>query len=167
MFRKLFMMLVMLAVVGCGFHLRGTIPWPNEYQNVYLDGYNPLDRGSFFAAMTKFFPDNVNIVENADKADVTIKVLSEHQSTRTVSGLAYDRDTEEVVTLRMVVQVDAKDDVVIMPATELMRERDFRYNESDLLSKSNDLQSVTRILKQETAAMFMRRLEAAMRNHLQ
>lgn len=164
MVRNLVLTLLLIVVAGCGFHLRGAIPWPMEYQNVYMEGYSPTNHGSFFASVKRFFPEHVHIVDDAKNADAIIQVLSETQSTRTVSALAADRSTEEVLTLTIVVQVLDKQGKEILPATTLVRERDFTYDESDLLGKSTDLQNVSRTLRQETAAMFMRRLEAAMRN---
>lgn len=164
MIRKLVMIFSLMVIVGCGFKLRGAISWPTEYQNVYMEGYNPTDRNSFYFSVKNFFPDHVKIVSDSKNADAIIRVLSENQTTRTVSALAANRDTEEVVALTIVVQVSEKNGKIILPPTTLMRERDFTYDESNLLGKSTDFQNVTRILRQETAAMFMRRLEAALRN---
>ncbi len=164
MIRKLVLLMSLVVIVGCGFKLRGTIPWPSEYQSVYMEGYNPTDRNSFFYSVKNFFPDHVNIVSNGQDADAIIRVLSETQTTRTISALAANRDTEEVVTLTIVAQVVEKNGKSILPPTTLMRERDFTYDESNLLGKSTDIQNVTRQLRQDLAAMFMRRLEAALRN---
>lgn len=164
MVRKFILVFSLMVIAGCGFKLRGTIPWPAEYQNVYMNGYNPADRNSFYAYVKKFFPKHVRLVNNSNDADVMIQVLSETQTARTVSGLAANRDTEEVVTLNVTVQVLDNQGKEIMPATTLTRERDFTYDESNLLGKSTDLQNMSRILRQETASMFMRRLEAAMKN---
>lgn len=164
MMRKLILVFSLMIIAGCGFKLRGTIPWPMAYQNVYMEGYNSSQRDSFYASVQRFFPNHVNIVNTSQEADVIIQTLSENQTTRTISGLASDRDTEEVIMLSIAVQVMDKDGNEIMPATVLTRERDFTYDESNLLGKSTDLQNVSRILRQEIASMFMRRLEAAMRN---
>lgn len=163
MIRKLVLFVFVMIIVGCGFKLRGTIPWPSEYQNVYMEGYNPTDRNSFFYSVKNFFPESVNIVSNSKDADAIIQILSETQTTRTISALAANRDTEEVVTLTIVAQVVEKNGQPILPATTLMRERDFTYDESNLLGKSTDVQNVTRQLRQDIASMFMRRLEAAIR----
>ncbi|OYQ73470.1 LPS assembly lipoprotein LptE [Wohlfahrtiimonas sp. G9077] len=152
-----------LMLTGCGFHLRGAIKWPKAYQNVYMAGYNPDDRQTFYSAVAKYFPDHVQLVQNEANADLIIQVLSEQQSSRAVSGLAVDRATEEVVTLTIVVQVKDRDGQEILPPTTLMRERDFSYQEAALLSKSTDSQRVSAALREELAAMFMRRLEAALR----
>ncbi|WP_077927106.1 LPS-assembly lipoprotein LptE [Wohlfahrtiimonas populi] len=164
MIRKFILVFSLMVIAGCGFKLRGTIPWPTDYQNVYMEGYNPSQRDSFYASVKRFFPEHVKVVNNQKDADVIIQVLSESQTARTVSGLAANRDTEEVVTLNVTVQVLDDQGNEIMPATTLTRERDFTYDESNLLGKSTDLQNVSRILRQETASMFMRRLEAAMKN---
>ncbi|GAA5095029.1 hypothetical protein [Wohlfahrtiimonas larvae] len=164
MIRKFILIFSLMVIAGCGFKLRGTIPWPMSYQNVYMEGYSPSQRDSFYASVKRFFPNHVKIVNNQKEADVIIQTLSESQMNRTISGLAANRDTEEVVMLSITVQVLDKDGNEIMPITTLTRERDFTYDESNLLGKSTDLQNVLRILRQENAAMFMRRLEAAMRN---
>lgn len=164
MIRKLVLLLSLVIVVGCGFKLRGTIPWPSEYQNVYMEGYNPSDRNSFFYSVKNFFPSSVRVVDNSQEADAIIRVLSETQTTRNITALAQDRETEEVVTLTMVVETITKDGDVILEPTTLTRERDFTYQESNLLGKSTDIQNVSRQLRQDVAAMFMRRLEAALRN---
>lgn len=162
--RFLIIFSIFIFVAGCGWKLRGTIPWPAAYQNVYMEGYDPLNRNSFYFSLTKFFPSHVKIVKSEKEADAIISVVSERQWTRTVTGLAVDRDTEEVVGLNIIVQVSDKAGNPIMPATPFTRERDFTYDESNLLGKSTDLQNVLRTLRQEVAGMFMRRLEAVMRN---
>lgn len=164
MIRKFILVFSLMIIAGCGFKLRGAIPWPTDYQNVYMEGYNSAQRDSFYASVKRFFPNHVNIVNDAKDADVVIQLLSETQTTRTVSGLAANSDTEEVVTLHVFVQVLDKHGDAIMPATTLTRERDFTYEESNLLGKSTDLQNVSRLLRQEIASMFMRRLEASMKN---
>lgn len=164
MMRKLILFLSVIIIAGCGFKLRGAIIWPVEYQNVYMVDYDSTQRHTFYAYAKNFFPKHVVIVDNPRNADMIIQVLSENQTTRTVSGLAANRETEEVVTLNISVQVFDQAGKMIMPATTLMRERDFTYDESNLLGKSTDQQAVSNTLRQETAAMFMRRLEAAMRN---
>lgn len=164
MIRKFILLVALVIIAGCGFKLRGMAHWPAEYQNVYMNGYNPADRDSFYASVQKFFPKHIVLVNNAKDADIMIQVLSENQVTRIVSGLAANHDTEEVVTLNITVQVIDKNGKEIMPMTTLTRERDFTYDESNLLGKSTDLQNMSRILRQETASMFIRRLEAAMKN---
>ncbi len=164
MIRKFILVVSLIVMAGCGFHLRGAIRWPVDYQNVYMAGYQPSQNDTFYSSIQKFFPDHVKVVSNQEDADLIIQVLSENQTTRTVSGLAANRDTEEVVMLNVNVQVLDKDGKEIMPSTTLTRERDFTYSESNLLGKSSDMQNVSRILRQETASMFMRRLEAAMKN---
>lgn len=164
MIRKFILVVSLMVMAGCGFHLRGAIRWPADYQNVYMAGYQPSQYDTFYSSVQRFFPDHVKIVNNQDDADLIIQVLSENQTARTVSGLAANRDTEEVVMLTVNVQVLDKDGNEIMPATTLTRERDFTYSESNLLGKSSDMQNVSRILRQETASMFMRRLEAAIKN---
>lgn len=161
--RKLVLIFSVIFIVGCGFKLRGVIDWPAEYQTIYMDGYTPSNRSSFYSAVQKFLPEHVDVVTNNQQADVIIQILSETQTTRTISALAANRDTEEVVTLTIVAQVLDKTGKVILPPTTLSKERDFTYDESNLLGKSTDFANVNRILRQELAAMFVRRLEAALK----
>lgn len=164
MFQRILIGLFAFIIVGCGFHLRGAIAWPEKYQNVYMVGYNPIHHNSFFASIKRFFPKNVNVVMSEADADLLIRILSENQTTRKVSGLAKDVTVEEVITMTIVIDVTDRAGKPILAATTLTRERDFTYSESDLLGKSTDLQDVSREVRQELGAMFMRRLEAAMRN---
>lgn len=164
MIKKIVVGLLAFIVIGCGFHLRGAIVWPEQYQNVYMVGYDATNHNSFFSSIKRFFPKNVTIVSSESDADVLIRVLSEGQTMRKVSGLGKDTDIEEVITMTIVVEVTDSQGQPIMPATALSRERDFSYSESDLLGKSTDSQNISREIRQELGAMFMRRLEAAMRN---
>lgn len=150
---------VVFFVVGCGFHLRTPVLWPQEYRSVYIMGGSG-GSSSFSSVLQKLLPDDIKVVDSQQLADLTIQIISERQQVRTITAAALDRNTEEVVDAYVTVQVVDKQGRFIFPPRTITRSQDFVYEESDLLGRSNDFQITVRELNSELASTFMRQLDA-------
>lgn len=163
--KSIFLWALLLIVTGCGFHLRGNVNWPEQYKTIYLSSFaQNVDRWSLLGVFERQLPKGITVVDSVEKADLRVQLLSETLQIRALSSSTYGQNKEETHYYSAVVQVTDRAGNMILPATTLSRQKDFSYNEGDLLGRSTGAQELRRELVSESALMLIRRLTAALKN---
>ena len=147
---------LLLALAGCGFQLRGSIDLP--FETLHLDGmpYSPFTgqlRRTLSASSTR-------VVDNAEEASAVVHLLGEAQERAilAVSGAGRVRELQ----LRYRVSFRVADPVgnEWLPQDEVLVVRDMTYDDSQILAKEGEAQTLFREMQSDAVQQVLRRLQA-------
>lgn len=151
--------LLALAVTGCGFQLRGSASLPPEMASTWLQ---VQDRSSPFVRELELLlrANDVTLVDGPGADVAELKIRRERISRRALSiaGDARVREFELVFDLEFELK-GAGGDLLLRPET-LRLERDFQFDEQEILGAANEEELLREDLRRSMAQMLIRRLEA-------
>lgn len=152
-------LLMISALAGCGFQLRGSANLPAEMSTTWV---NIPDPTSAFARELELLlrGNGVTLAEGPGEDVAELRITRERISRRalTISGDARVREFELVFDLRFSL-VDAAGDVLLGPES-LRLERDFQFDEQEILGATTEEELLREDLRRDMAAALVRRLEA-------
>jgi len=156
---------VMLAVLllallaGCGFQLRGQASLPAAMSTTWLSVPDPTS--AFARELALLLRGNgVVLVDGPAEDAAELRILQERITRRalTISGDARVREFELVFDLRF--SLVASDGEVLLPPELLRLERDFQFDEQEILGAATEEELLRENLRRNMAAALIRRLEA-------
>jgi LPS-assembly lipoprotein len=143
---------------GCGFQLRGSDPLPPVLAKPWLDApdrYTPL-----YAALTsRLRAAGVTLAATPAEATAAIRLSVDETGRELLSVSAQNRPGEYEVYYRAEFSVTAGERELLAPQHVSLR-RDYGYDESAVLAKEHEEQSLRAALADEIAALILRRLTA-------
>jgi len=158
MMRRILLVAVIALVAGCGFHLRGSTPLPAALAKPYLDApdrYTPL----FAALNQQLRAAGVTLAANPAEASAVIRLHLDETGRELLSVTPQNRPGEYEVYYRAEFSVTAGEkELLARQHVELTR--DYGYEETAVLAKEHEEQSLRAALADEIAALILRRLTA-------
>ena len=143
-------------LAGCGFHLRGSAPLPAALAKPYLDApdrYTPL----FAALNQQLRAAGVTLAANPAEASAVIRLHRDETGRELLSVTPQNRPGEYEVYYRAEFSVTSGDkELLARQQVELTRE--YGYEETAVLAKEHEEQSLRAALADEVAALILRRL---------
>ncbi len=159
--RRLFFALVLVPLAlagGCGFHLRGQAPLPAAFTEPYIDAadrYTAL----YAALVTRLRAAGARPAVNASDASAVIRLHADDTGRELLSVTADNKPGEyEVYYTAEFSVVSANAELLARQQVRLTR--DYGYDETAVLAKEHEEQSLRVALAEEIAAMILRRLAA-------
>ena len=159
-FRITIVSILLAALTGCGFHLRGNVSLPSNMQVLYIDG---VSQYSGFAVELRrtLIGNGVNVVETIDPAQAVVKLTNLRFDRRVLSVTGNTGKVREYELYYGVeVTVLGRDGKVILPTYRLRQERDYLYDENDVLGKSSEEAELQREMQTDLVQQVIRRLQA-------
>jgi LPS-assembly lipoprotein len=155
--KRLLLLLLVSALAGCGFHLRGAADLP--FSSVYVPSATSgiaLDLARNIRAGT-----NVKLVDDAKQADAIVELTSETRGKEILSLTGTGRVREFRLRYRVAFRVhDGKGNQFVPPST-LELTRDVTFNDSQVLAKESEEQLLYRDMQSDMVQQIMRRLASA------
>jgi LPS-assembly lipoprotein len=152
--------LLLAALTGCGFHLRGDVSLPSNMQVLYIDGVN---RDSNFAVELRrsLRGNGVNVVEDVNTAQAVVKLSNVRFDRRVLSVSGNTGKVREYQLLygAEVIVLDRAGEV-ILPAQRLRLVRDYVFDENDVLGKSSEEAQLRKEMQTDLISKILRRLQA-------
>lgn len=159
MIRNLAFLLLLGLLAGCGFQLRGAASLPSEMATTQLQA---SDRTSPFIRELELLlrANGVELVETSGEGVARLDILTERISRRalSISGEARVREFELVFELRF--RLIGPDGNVLLPAESLRLQRDYTFDEQEILGAANEEELIRDELRRSMAQSLIRRLEA-------
>jgi LPS-assembly lipoprotein len=159
--RHPFLAVVVLALAfasGCGFHMRGRTPLPEVMAHPYVDA---SDRFSvlYAALLVQLRAAGATPVSNAAEASGIIRLHVDSTGREILSVTADNKPGEYEVfyTAEFSVMSGATE---LLPRQRVRLTRDYGYDETAVLAKEHEEQSLRIALAEEIAALILRRLAA-------
>lgn len=145
------------AVTGCGFKLRQSADLP------FATIYNGLPQGSGLA--TEFgrqirIAGGTNLVANRPDADGAVLLVSENRDKEAVSFSPSGRPREYELRYRAVFRVTNRENVEVMPPTEILLRRYITTTDVELLAEQLEEEYLYREMQTDMVQQLMRRLAA-------
>jgi LPS-assembly lipoprotein len=151
--------LVLVAVLGlsaCGFHLQGHTPLPEVVRTPFLQ---TTDRQSEFiiSLQRAMISSGAHPVEVKSRASVVVAILKDDVVRRTLSVSAQNQPDEYELTYNVRFSVTAGDKE-LLPPTDISNVRSFAFSEQLLLAKNHEEMILRQDMAHDLADMVMRRL---------
>ena len=156
--RALAALILILAVSGCGFQLRGqaTLPFDTLFVQVAESSPfgNELKRAIRGGSQTR-------LTDKADAAEAVLAILGEVREKQILSlgggGRVREFQLRYRVTFRL---IDAKGTREFIGPSEILLKRDFSFNDTQVLAKETEEQLLYRDMQSDAVQQLMRRLQA-------
>jgi len=156
---KPFLALFLLALAGCGFHLRGTadVPFqtvfvPNATSGIALDLKRNIQAGT-----------QAKVVDDAKQAEAILVFSDEAREKNILSLTAQGRVREFQLRYRVGFRMHDGKGGDYIPQTQILLTRDITFNDSDVLAKEAEEQLLFRDMQTDMVQQIMRRLASAKR----
>lgn len=147
-----------MILVGCGFHLRGDVSFPQEYKTAFIESNEAAySRDSVEFYVKRQLRNQIKIVDSKEQADLIV-YINEGFDTRVVASTAAGdrRDyTTEVTATISVVDSAGK---YIFPRENFTKARSFTINEKEPLAKDSAEETIARNVAEDLSISFIRRL---------
>ncbi|WP_455197948.1 LPS-assembly lipoprotein LptE [Kaarinaea lacus] len=151
------LILLLLLLTGCGFHLRGSVELPPEMKEI-----NVVDAGG----ETLIAPDlrdalRDRAVQVVDSAGMTLRVRSESYSRRVLSVDSSGRALEYGLTYKVRVRLQAADGAVWVADELITIQRDLRFDPTAVLASSGEEALLQDEMRREAVQRILRLLSYA------
>jgi LPS-assembly lipoprotein len=147
------------AVTACGFQLRGELRYPDAMAKTYIeaeDRYSP-----FYAELrAALLEGGLGLSESSQGAGAVVHVLKDETGQRILSVSARNTPVEYEIyyVIRYSLEIAGKER---LPPQRLALTRDYTWDETAVLGKSEEADSLRRALAQDLVALVTRRLASA------
>ena len=149
---------VFLALQACGFHLRGEAPLPPVMAKPYVDTqdrYSPL----YAALEQRLQAAGAAVAPNSADASAIINLRVDDTGRELLSVTADNKPGEYEVYYAAEFSV-TKGGKELIPPKQVRLTREYGYNETAVLAKEHEEESLRVALAEEIADLIMRRLAA-------
>jgi LPS-assembly lipoprotein len=153
---KPFVALAALLSSGCGFHLQGAVQMPAGLSTVYIATSDELT--PFATELRDAFEDNgVEIARRAKGADAVVRVGRDSYGRRVLSVSARNTPAEYEVYYEVQYSIE-RGGTEAVPAEELELTRSFSFDESLLLAKEHEEETIRDAMARDLATLVLRKV---------
>lgn len=151
---------VSLSSSGCGFHLRGSPPFPDDARSVYLKTPNDL----LFDELAVYLQDSgATVISNEEGADAVLNLSKENFTKRTLS---VDPDTgkerEFELSYSVSFELRKTDGTVLVEHQTVSLVRDYVFDADQVIGKSREQNVLKKEMRRDAAQRILTRLSAAL-----
>lgn len=153
------LLLPVLLLTACGFHLRGAVQLPRGMEVTYLQDQQPSS--SLAVPLRQVLTSNgARVTNTLDEATATLRILSETFDRRLLSTgrTATEKDYELVYTAAFSAQ--AKNSAWSAEAQEIRITREFKFDETQVLAKTAEQEQLRNVMLQDAARQILVRLQS-------
>ncbi len=149
---------LLLSLAGCGFRFRTTPDFPPQMAVIHIDAkdrYSPFYRD----LVAELRRSDVSLTDDPAQARTIVKVLTDDTGRRllAVSGRNVPVEYEVYYRVRFAVDVDG---IEVVPVEQLSLSRDFAYDETQVLGKDREEESIRQAIASDLVGLVTRRLTA-------
>jgi LPS-assembly lipoprotein len=151
-------LLMSAALAGCGFHLQGRQPLPDEFAYTYVDTKD--EQTDFVQDLRKaLIASGSKVIRTKGSSGATISVHEDELTEKILSVSARNIPTEYELTYKVKFSVVA-DGKTLIDHDEVTATRDFSFDEAQLLAKEREQEILREALARDLVALVMRRVAA-------
>jgi LPS-assembly lipoprotein len=152
-------LLALLCVSACGFHLRGTVPADLQFSRVYVRGHSA--RRVAAELMRQLSYNRVVVAPDATSADVVVELRNERFDERVLSvDPRTGKAREYQIAYRVDLAMRHTDRRPLIKAQTVDLLRDFTFDETAALGKFDEQQVLREEMIEDAAETVLRRLES-------
>ena len=154
------LLLAMMLVTGCGFHLRDAYQLPEAMQATYIQAGNE-DSEMVRSLRRQLRVNDVQLTRDAAQATAVLRLYGEGQSRRVISVDSRGRAREYELTYRISFSVEDAQKNSLIEEQTLTLQRDFLFDTEDVLGKGREEATLISDMQQDMVRLIMLRLQAA------
>lgn len=158
-FGTLALMVGLLGLSACGWHLRGAQPIPEELKTLHLSvpgEYAQLKR-TLKRSLRTF---GVNVQEQAGDAPLSLEVIELDNHRRTVSTSSRGKDAEYELTTYLTYQLKDKQGTVLLGPETISTERIYLFDPNRVASSSEEERLLRAEMQEALIQILIRRYQA-------
>jgi len=161
---RVFSVLLILFLTGCGFHLRGAYQLPEAMAKTYVQANN--QNSEFIRSLKRSLKANeVLLVETITEATALLTISSEAQNKRILSVDSRGRAREYELSYDIGFNVQDKVANFIVEQQQLKLEREFLFDTEDILGKGREESTLIKDMQQDMVRLILLRLQSVNSAH--
>lgn len=149
----------LLIIAGCGFHLRGAVNLPESIKTMYVQGLN-LQRGVGLTLKRHLISNGIVIVEDYQKGNAVLDILENKYERRVLSVGSSAKVSEYELYGRITFKVTDGSGAVLAEEQSVEAQKDYQFNQDEVLGAGEEESALREELEQRLVRSIMRRLEA-------
>ncbi len=158
MAKRAFLLLTILLLTACGFHLRGQAAMP--FSSLHIKTANPST--PFITELRLGLESNhVQLVDTAEQADVVLNIIFETPEKKILSLGSGGRVNEFRLLYRVSLRAYDLKQQDWVPAEEMELHRDYSYDDAKVLAKEAEETLLYHSMRSDMAQQIIRRLSRA------
>lgn len=152
-----------VALSGCGFHLRGSIDLPEELTEVALEGTRP--NGELGVTLRNGFSRvGGQVVDSGASARSVLVITQDSTSRRVLSVDNVGQANEYEVAYTLGFRLDNPDGANLVVQQSINLRRQYRYDPNLTLAKADEEARLVHEMRQDAVRQMLRRLKAGIEN---
>ena len=151
-----FILLAMLCVASCGFHLRGAAELP--FQTLHITGSGQALKEELRRTIEA--RSDTKVVPAAEEAQATLQIIKEEREKAILALSGAGRVREFELRYRVSYRVLNKEKREIGPVGEILLRRDFTYDDRLALAKESEEVELYNDMQSDAVRQILRRLSA-------
>lgn len=155
-----FLLITLIFITSCGYHLRGSMDLPSNLKNIYLLGGSGQLHKVFKRTLKT---SKGKLVHTTKDADVVVEIIEEDMDRRVLSLSQTGRvnEFELLYTLRFLF-LDNKGQA-LSKKQEIEISRDYFNNQEEVLGKNNEEKTIKKEMYRQAVQSIVRRLSIALK----
>ena len=155
MIKHTFLILSVLLLTACGFHLRGQTNM--SFQTIYLTAPNP--KSPFVNELRRnLLANKVAIAASPEQADVVLNIVSENTEKQVLTLGADGRVNEYRLIYQVSLRAYNQQQQDWIPAEEMTQRRDYSYDDTQILAKEAEESLLYQSMRSDIVQQILRRL---------
>lgn len=135
--RTWFLMLIIISITGCGYHLRGSIPLATPLYKLYLETNDPY--GQLTRYLKQFLKiSGVTLVEKPENSTAILVILHETTSQQLLGMSGTQQTRQYNLILNVAFQITDPLGKVLVPPQTVVETRSFTIKSDQILAGSNE-----------------------------
>jgi LPS-assembly lipoprotein len=157
--KKCGVLIMVLLITACGYHLRGTFDLPAGLKKIYLQGGSAPLRDQFNKTLEG---SSGQLVNSADEADITVRVFDADIKQRGVSLSAGGRSNEFELHYRLEYELRDSANKILLAREPLDIRREYFNDQQDIIAKDNEEGVIRNEMYQQAVRGILNRMRAVL-----
>ncbi len=153
-----FLILSVLLLTACGFHLRGQTNM--SFQTIYLTAPN-LTSPFINELRRNLLANKVTLAATPEQADVVLDIVFENTEKQVLTLGADGRVNEYRLIYRVSLRAYNQQQQDWIPAEEMLQRRDYSYDDTQILAKEAEENLLNQSMRSDMVQQILRRLSHA------
>jgi LPS-assembly lipoprotein len=155
------LLISLLLISACGYHLRGSIDLPEGLKAIYLQNSSNQLRKSFKQTLKSI---DGKLVETQKESGITIQIVKEHLENRVLSLSNTGRINEVELVYSLHFMMLNKKGKPLKEKQEIIIRRDYFNDQGDVLAKNNEDQTIRTEMYDQAVQSIIQRARVALKS---
>jgi len=151
--------LLLLAIAGCGFQLRGTALMPDSLKTMYIQGID-LQQGLGLELKRALARNDVTVLPNYQEDSAVLTILENKYERRVLSVATNVRVSEFQLYGQLLFNLTDQSNKLLIDAESLEAVRDYRFDQDNVLASDEEELILRENLQDQLVQSLLRRLSA-------